>query len=221
MTSNGADATLRKSSRVATDLWWRKCTEKILRINERVRAAQVRLIDADGKTQLGIVPSRQALEIAKAKGLDLIEIAPNAQPPVCRIMDYGKFRYEQRKREKEAHKKSAAAELKAIRIHPDTQTHDMERFTRDAERFVLEGHKVRITCMFRGREMTHPELGRERLERIAENLKEFAHIEQRPSMQGRQMHMIISPNPGVVKKAQELRQKAKAAQTAEAAAENK
>jgi len=181
----------------------------------------VRLIDADGKTQLGIIPSRQALELARAKGLDLIEIAPNAQPPVCRIMDYGKYRYEQRRREKEAHKKSAAAELKAIRIHPDTQTHDMQRFTNDAERFVLEGHKVKLTCMFRGREMTHPELGRQRLELIAEKLKEYAHIESRPIMQGRQMHLIIAPNPGVAKKMQEVKQKAKAALPTPATAESK
>ena len=149
------------------------------------------------------------MDLARAKGLDLIEIAPNAAPPVCRIMDYGKFRYEARKREKDAHKKSAAAELKAIRIHPDTQSHDMERFTRDAERFILEGHKVRVTCMFKGREMTHPELGRQRLEKVAEDLKEIAHVEARPSMQGRQMSTIIAPNPGVVKKAHDDRQKSK------------
>lgn len=126
-------------------------------------------------------------------------------------MDYGKFRYEQRKRDKEAHKKSAAAELKAIRIHPDTQDNDLRRFTNLAEKFVVEGHKVRITCMFRGREMAHPELGRERLLRMAEQLKEFAHIEAQPSMQGRQMSIIIAPNPGVVRKAQEQRQKEKQA----------
>lgn len=186
----------------------RDSTEKILRVNERIRAPQVRVIDHSGE-QLGIMSVRQALEIAKQRAMDLIEIAPTAQPPVCKIVDYGKFRYEQRKRQKEARKKTAAAEMKSIRIHPDTAPHDLVRFRDLADKFLREGHKVRITCLFRGRERTHPELGRDRLLKIAEELREIAHVEAQPDMQGRQMNMTIAPSAATLRKAhdEKLRQR--------------
>jgi len=162
-------------------------------VNERIRAPEVRVIDSDGK-QLGIKPLREALALAEERGLDLIEVAPNAQPPVCKIMDYGKYRYERARREREAQRKShASSELKGIRIRPRTDEHDFETKVKMAEKFLREGHKVKVTCQFRGRELAHPDIGLRHLENMAERLSEVGHVEVKPSMSGRFMNMIIAP----------------------------
>jgi len=136
------------------------------RVNNRIRAPQVRLIDEEG-AQLGIVSLREALTLAEQRGLDLMEVAPNAVPPVCRIVDYGKFRYEQTKKDREARKNQKQAELKEVRLKPKTDEHDLEIKAKQARKFLLSGDKVKFTVRFRGREMAHPDIGREMLEQIA------------------------------------------------------
>jgi translation initiation factor IF-3 len=153
----------------------------------------VRLIDDNG-AQLGIVPIREALAIAEERGLDLMEVAPNAVPPVCRIVDYGKFRYEQSKKDREARKHQKQAELKEVRLKPKTDDHDLDVKAKQARRFLLEGHKVKFTVRFRGREIFHPDIGREMLEQMAEELREVATVEQRPLMEGRALSLMLAPN---------------------------
>ncbi|HEY1016883.1 MAG TPA: translation initiation factor IF-3 [Herpetosiphonaceae bacterium] len=163
-----------------------------LRINARIRVREVRLIDEAGE-QVGIITTREALDMARDRDLDLVEVAPNAIPPVCRLMDYGKFRYEQTKKEREARKNQKQVELKEIRMKPRTDTHDLEVKANNARRFLEEGHKVKFSVRFRGREIAHPEIGREMLEQLAEDLREYATIDQRPQMEGRAFSMILSP----------------------------
>ncbi len=150
------------------------------------------MIDENG-TQVGIVPARQALDMAREKGLDLIEVAPMANPPVCRIMDYGKWKYEQGKREREAHKKQRSSEVKGIRMRPGIDEHDFQFKLKNALKFLKEGDKVKFTVIFRSREITHPEFARRSLQRIAEASQEIAVVEKAPSMEGRTMTMILSP----------------------------
>lgn len=145
-------------------------------------------------TQVGIVPLRDALAMAEERGLDLVEVAPNAEPPVCRIMDYGKFRYEQTKKEREARKHQKQTEIKEVRLQPKTDEHDLDVKARQARRFLLAGDKVRFAVRFRGREMAHPDIGREMLERMAEELRDIATIEQRPLMEGRKMSLLLAPS---------------------------
>jgi translation initiation factor IF-3 len=139
------------------------------------------------------MPLRDALQAAKASDLDLVEVAPNADPPVCRMMDYGKFLYEQAKKERKA-RKAQRAEVKEIRLRPKTGEHDVAFKVRDARRFLNSGLKVKVRVRFRGREITYPEIGREMLNRIAEELGDVSEIEQAPRMEGRSMLMILSPN---------------------------
>ncbi|MBL7184285.1 MAG: translation initiation factor IF-3 [Anaerolineae bacterium] len=167
-------------------------TKKRNRINEAIRAKEVRLIDENGQ-QVGIVPFRDALEAAQARDLDLVEVAPNADPPVCRLMDYGKFLYDQAKKEKKA-RKAQKTEVKEIRLRPKTGVHDVAFKVRDARRFLKDGLKVKVRVRFRGREITYPEIGREMLKRIAQELEDVSSIEQSPRMEGRSMLMILSPN---------------------------
>ncbi|MBC8248736.1 MAG: translation initiation factor IF-3 [Anaerolineales bacterium] len=162
------------------------------RVNEGIRAKEVRLIDENGQ-QVGIVPLRDALESAHARDLDLVEVAPNADPPVCRLMDYGKFLYEQAKKERKA-RKAQRAEAKEIRLRPKTGEHDVAFKVRDARRFLKDGLKVKVRVRFRGREITYPEIGREMLNRIAQELGDVSEIEQSPRMEGRSLLMILSPN---------------------------
>jgi len=164
-----------------------------LRINNRIRAREVRLIDEDNN-QLGIVPLRDAMNLAEERGLDLVEVAPNAVPPVCRIMDHGKYRYEQTKKEREARKNQKQVELKQIRLEPKTDDHDIDVKTNQARRFLLEGDKVKFNLRFRGREIVHQEIGRDILERIAENLRDIATVEQRPLMEGKVLSLTLSPS---------------------------
>jgi translation initiation factor IF-3 len=163
------------------------------RVNNRIRAREVLLIDEEG-TRVGVVSLRDALALAEERGLDLVEVAPTATPPVCRILDYGKYRYEQTKREREARKHQKQAELKEVRLKPKTDEHDLEIKARQARKFLLAGDKVKFTVRFRGREMAHPDIGREMLEQIAEELRDVATVEQRPLMEGRALSLLLAPN---------------------------
>lgn len=142
---------------------------------------------------MGIVPFRQAIESARERGLDLIEVAANANPPVCRIMDYGKYKYEQGKREREAQKKQRMTEMKGIRMRPGIDEHDFDFKLKNALKFLKEGDKVKITVIFRSREITHPEFARASLGKMAEAATDIAVVEKAPSMEGRTMTMILSP----------------------------
>lgn len=154
---------------------------KDLRVNRAIRARQVRVIDEDGK-QLGIFTIQEALNIAEERDLDLVEVAPHATPPVCRLLDYGKYCYEQAKREREARKAQKTSMLKEIRLRPKTDDHDLETKARRAREFLLDGDKVKITVRFRGRERSHPELGQRILEQLIGLLKDVAEIEHPPAM---------------------------------------
>ncbi|MGE5849681.1 MAG: translation initiation factor IF-3 [Candidatus Methylomirabilota bacterium] len=165
---------------------------KGLRINDRIRIKEVRVISPDG-TQLGIMPIEQALQTAYSQNLDLVEVAPEARPPVCRIMDYGKYRYEQSKKAREAKKKQTIIELKEIKLRPKTEEHDFRFKARHAERFLKEGNKAKITMMFRGREMIRMDRGKALLDRFVEALKEVAVVEQAPKIEGRNMTLILAP----------------------------
>ncbi|NBV62125.1 MAG: translation initiation factor IF-3 [Rhodobacteraceae bacterium] len=162
------------------------------RINERIRANEIRLIGADGEN-VGVVSPARAMEMAEEAGLDLVEISPNAEPPVCKIMDFGKFKYEQQKRESEARKKQKVIEVKEVKFRPNTDTHDYEVKMRNVFRFLEGGDKVKITLRFRGREMAHQNLGRELLNRVAEDVQAIGKVENMPKMEGRQMVMMIGP----------------------------
>ncbi|MFU8803919.1 MAG: translation initiation factor IF-3 [Bradymonadaceae bacterium] len=168
-------------------------SEKDPRVNRRIRATEVRVIDPDGE-QLGIMSVDDALERAEGFGLDLVEVAPNAKPPVCRIMDYGKYKYQQKKRTAEARKKTSRVELKEVKLRPKTDEHDFQTKLRRARGFLEENNKVKITVMFRGREITHPEIARDMLQRAAEILADAAQIEQSARMEGRNMIMYLSPS---------------------------
>lgn len=150
------------------------------------------MIGPDGE-QIGIMPSREALRIADEQGLDLVEIAPQARPPVCKIIDYGKFKYEQKKKNQAARKNQAVVTVKEVRLRPKTDTHDIEFKTNNARRFLGDGHKVKISIIFRGREMAHQEIGLAHLERMAKSLEECGTVESRPRMEGRLMSMWLAP----------------------------
>lgn len=153
---------------------------------------EVRLITNKGE-QLGIVPIKEALKIAEEKGLDLVEVAPQAKPPVCKTMDIGKYKYEQSKREREARKKQRIINVKEVKLRPNIEEHDFEVKTKNAIRFLKDGDKVKVTIMFRGRELSHPELGRGLLIRVAELVKEMASVEKNPKLEGKNMTMILTP----------------------------
>jgi translation initiation factor IF-3 len=162
----------------------------------------VRLIDEEGG-QLGVVPAFQALQMARERGLDLVEVAPNATPPVCRILDYGKFKYEQSKKEREARKHQHNVVLREIRMKAKIDDHDVDFKTRTVEKLLKEGDKVKVSVMFRGREQAHPELGRALLDRIFERVKDHGAIEKPPGLEGRHMTMILTP--GAAKPAKEAK----------------
>jgi translation initiation factor IF-3 len=158
------------------------------------------------------LPIEAALERAQSEGLDLVEVNPMAKPPVCKIMDYGKFKYEEKKKASEAKKKQVVVHLKEVKLRPKTEEHDYEFKVRNVRRFLEEGNKAKVTIMFRGREITHKELGSAILDDVTKDLKEVAVVEQAPRMEGRQMFMILAPNPKVAARARELaRQQAEAA----------
>jgi len=163
-----------------------------LRINEEIRIREVRVTSASGE-QLGIMATRDALRMAEEQHLDLVEVAPKAKPPVCRIMDFGKYRYEQQKREKEAKKKQKIVTIKEVKLRPNIEQHDFDVKLKNALRFLEEGNKVKVTIMFRGRELSHPELGREVLNRVSDQLKELVSIERDAKLEGKNMTMILAP----------------------------
>ncbi len=162
------------------------------RVNEQIRVPDVRVIDHDGK-QLGVMPTRQALAVAAERGLDLVEIAPNAEPPVTRIIDYGKFTYQKARRERDARKAQKTTDVKEIRLRPKTGEHDIGYKMRDARRFLQRGDKVRLRVIFRGREMAHMDLGRQMLARLAGELQDVGSVEQSPSLEGRTMNLVLAP----------------------------
>ncbi|MBL4626742.1 MAG: translation initiation factor IF-3 [Roseicyclus sp.] len=162
------------------------------RVNDRIRSDHVRLIGAEGEN-LGVVTPERAMDLAAEVDLDLVEISPNADPPVCKIMDFGKFKYETQKREAEARKKQKTIEIKEVKMRPGTDDHDFDRKVTDALKFLEGGDKVKVTLRFRGREMAHQNLGRQLLERVVDRIEGVGKIESMPRMEGRQMVMMINP----------------------------
>jgi translation initiation factor IF-3 len=166
------------------------------RINEAIRVPRVRLVDEDG-TQIGIKSRDEALEYAFSKNLDLVEVAANSDPPVCRVMDYGKYRYEQEQKAKTARKHQSQINVKEIKLRPKIGIHDYETKKGHVVRFLRDRAKVKVTIMFRGREATHPERGRDLLMRLADDVKELGQIESEPVLDGRNMVMVLAPNKNV------------------------
>jgi translation initiation factor IF-3 len=172
------------------------------RVNERIRVDSVRLIDNEGN-QRGVMATREALELARSLDLDLVEIAPTANPPVCRIMDYGKFKFDEAQKAKESRRKTINVGVKEMKYRPKIGPGDFDTKTRLVERFLTEGHKVKITIMFRGRESAHPELGARILDRIVERLADIAKVESAPKLDGRNMIMVLGPERKAKPKADE------------------
>ena len=186
------------------------------RTNRRIKAREVRVIGPEGE-QLGVLPVEQALARAQELGMDLVEVSPLAKPPVCKIMDYGKFKYTEKKKQSEAKKKQVVVQLKEVKLRPRTEEHDYEVKLKKVREFLEEANKARITVMFRGREMSHKELGQKVLQRVIDDLRETAVIEAAPRVEGRQMFMILAPNPRMLQ-AQRDRARAAAAAAQPAAA---
>ena len=178
-------------------IWFWRCftiSKQELLINEEIRDKEVRVIDADG-TQLGILSLKEAMNIAGDKNLDLVKIAPQAQPPVCRIMDYGKYRFEQAKREKEARKNQKTVDVKEVRMSLNIDTHDFETKANQAVKFLSSGDKVKVSIRFRGREMAHTHLGNDLMDRFKEAVAQVGTVEKPPKMEGRSLAMFIAPKP--------------------------
>ncbi len=194
----------------------RRRPEQGLRINHRIRVPEIRVILDEGD-QLGVMPTHEALRLAEEKGLDLVEISPRAFPPVCRIMDYGKYKYEEAKKKQQARKRASTVETKEIKFRPKTEEHDMDFKVKHVRRFLEGGNKVRLAVVFRGREITHPKTGMNVLNRVVELCADIATVEATPNMEGRRMIMVIAPKPGVVRKAQEAKKASLAAQQAQLA----
>lgn len=172
---------------------------KDIRINEEIRAKDVRVVDQEGK-QLGIMSLREAMVLAEEKHLDLVEIAPQAKPPVCRIMDFGKHKYEQSKKDKEVKKKQKVINVKEIKMRPNIETHDFNVKIKNIVRFLKDGDKVKAVIVFRGREIVHPALGQQLLEKMASELGEQAVVERHPKLEGKNMIMILAPKNEAVAK---------------------
>ncbi|MDH5784948.1 MAG: translation initiation factor IF-3 [Chromatiales bacterium] len=166
--------------------------EKQTRLNDEIRVPEVRLVGADGE-QVGVVPTAKALELAEEAGLDLVEVSPDAKPPVCRIMDHNKFLFEQRKKQQAAKKKQKQVQVKEIKFRPGTEEGDYQVKLRNLTRFLSDGDRVKVTLRFRGREMAHQQLGVDLLKRVEADLAELGTVEQFPRMEGRQMVMLIAP----------------------------
>jgi translation initiation factor IF-3 len=165
-----------------------------VRINEQIRVPEVRLIGPDGQ-QIGVMPTKEALAHATEAHLDLVEVAPQASPPVCRIMDYGKFKYQQSKKQQEARRKSTMIQVKEIKVRPKIEEHDMGFKLKNTRRFLADGDKVKISVIFRGREIAHTDRGFRLLAQIAEALADVGNVEQNPKLEGRNLSMIVSPKP--------------------------
>lgn len=168
------------------------------RVNRRIRVPEIRVIGEDGE-QLGIMPTIQALRRAESVSLDLVEVQPRAKPPVCKIMDYGKYKYEQSRKTAESKKKQQQIELKEVKFRPKTGEHDFDVKVKNLKRFLEKGNKGKVSVMFRGREIVHPDVGREMLNRVIQTLGDEAIVEQHPRLEGRQMVMIVAPGKGIKK----------------------
>lgn len=165
---------------------------KRINVNRRIRAREVRLIDPDGK-QVGVVPIREALETAEAHGLDLVEVAPHVNPPVCRVMDYGRYKYEQKKKHQEAKGRQSGYQVKEVKVRPRTGEHDLQVKLRHIRRFLENRDKVKVSLMFRGREMAYRDMGSDLLQRIVEETSDFSNVEQEMRQEGRHMYMVLAP----------------------------
>lgn len=183
---------------IITWRWVSISRDKEMQVNLEIKAREVRVIDPNGK-QLGIMPFRDALRIAQEAQLDLVKMASDARPPVCKIMDYGKHKYEQSKREKEARKNQKVIDVKEIRMSPNIDDHDFQVRTRNAIKFLKAGDKLKVTIRFRGREITHAKLGEELLGNMAECIKDYGIVEKRPRIEGRNMVMFVSPKQNTAK----------------------
>ncbi len=164
------------------------------RRNEQIRAREVRVIDDQGE-QLGILSRNAAIDLAKERGLDLVEVAANAEPPVCKIMDYGKFKFEQSKKKQEAKRNATVVQVKEIKVRPKTDEHDYQTKLKHIRRFLEDGDRCKVTVFFRGREIVHKDRGQVMLERVVEETKDIAKVEQPPSSEGRTLHMLLVPLP--------------------------
>ncbi len=163
-----------------------------VRVNEQIRVPEVRLIGVDGN-QVGVMPIKEALALAEEAHLDLVEIAPQASPPVCRVMDYGKFKYQQSKKQQEARRRQTTIQVKEIKVRPKIEEHDMGFKLKNSRRFLAEGDKVKISVIFRGREIAHPDRGYKILAQMAEALADVGGVEQAPRLEGRNLSMIVTP----------------------------
>ena len=165
-----------------------------VRANERIRVPQVRVVDAEG-AQIGIMDTRDALALAREKGLDLVEVSPTARPPVCRVMDFGKYKYEEAKKQRAAKRKQHSFQIKEVKLRPKIEGHDYSFKVANARKFLEQHHKVKLTIMFRGREMAHPELGQRLLARVIEDLVEHGTVEHSPRQEGRFLTTVMAPRP--------------------------
>lgn len=177
--------------------YWEKLMEVItiskeLRVNEQIRCREIRVIDEQG-SQIGVMNPRDAMKLADEKGLDLVEVSPGAKPPVCRIMDYGKYRYEQNKKERETRKNQKVISIKEVKLRPNIEDHDFNTKVRNAAKFLAAGDKVKVTIMFRGREVTRPEAGKELCDRVAQEVADVAKVEKEAKVEGRNMTMMLVP----------------------------
>ncbi len=170
-----------------------------IRINHRIRVPEVRVVMEDG-TNLGVLPTDEALREAQSRGLDLVEVNPKGTPPVCKILDFGKYKYEEKKKQREAKRKQTVVEVKELKLRPKTDDHDLNVKVRAARKFLESGNKVKLTVRFRGREITHPERAQMQLDYIIKNTEELANVEQRPTMEGRTMSLTIAPKPQVLQR---------------------
>lgn len=170
-----------------------------IRVNHRIRVPEVRVIAANGD-MLGVMQTHEAMRLAQEQSLDLVEVNPKADPPVCKILDFGKYKYEEKKKAGEAKRKQTVVEIKEIKLRPKTDDHDLDFKTRAARRFIEAGHKVKFTVRFRGREITHPEKAQEQLTWVIQQTEDVANVETRPMMEGRAMTVMVSPKPAVMQK---------------------
>jgi translation initiation factor IF-3 len=170
-----------------------------IRVNHRIRVPEVRVVLDDG-SQLGVMPTSEALKAAEGRGLDLVEVNPKSIPPVCKILDFGRYKYEEKKRQSEAKRKQTIVELKEVKLRPKTDDHDLQVKVRSARRFLESGNKVKFTVRFRGREITHPQRAQMQLDWLVEQLTDLANVEQRPQMEGRTMSAIVGPKPIVLQR---------------------
>ena len=170
-----------------------------IRINYRIRVPEVRVIAADG-SMLGVMTTQEALRLAQEQALDLVEVNPKAEPPVCKILDFGKFKYEEKKKASEAKRKQTTVDIKEIKLRPKTDSHDLDFKTRAARRFLEGGNKVKFTVRFRGREITHPEKAQEQLDHVVKGCEDLCNVEVRPAMEGRTMTLLIAPKPAIMQK---------------------